>query len=483
MNDNTAIVKIKSHRYLAFSLVEVLLSIALFSLIVTLLIGMLVYIQDSNIASANLEEAAILSEEGIEIAYDIRNQNFQNLTDGNHGTAIVAGVYEFQNDSDSIEDFTRVISVDSTGLDTYTKRITSTVIWQNRVGGNRSVQTEVLITDWRRQIANVVPWVAPQIEAVFNVNSNSEGRDVLIDGNYIYFLSANQREFSVYDRSVQGVISFVTDINLQSGPKMMVQNGSYVYIASAANNQSFIVIDVSDPTNASLLTAEKISGNIPSESLEISSNVLYVLRDYPATSLPTKKIDAGDYSIASFDVSNPATPTHLGGAIINDGALSDLIIDGNYMYVAGGTDSSEIYVFDLTNTASNPTQVATLDLSGSANVLSLEIKDYYLFAGKDDGTISTVDITNPLSPSEIGTFTLGDDINEMVTSGDYMFVASATLTTEFAILNITDPINISLHGSADMTDIAWGIAYDPILDRAYVANSDSAQELIIFAPE
>ncbi len=84
---------LKSNR--GFSLVEVLLASALLSLFLTAFVGAFIYGQESTALAGARVRATFLAEEGLEAARSLRDSDFANLTDGDHGLAISGNQWSF----------------------------------------------------------------------------------------------------------------------------------------------------------------------------------------------------------------------------------------------------------------------------------------------------------------------------------------------------------------------------------------------------
>ena len=130
-----------------FSLLELVLAVAIFSLgsvaIATLLI-------DSNISSKlSLErtEALLYAKEGIESVRSIRNSGWLNLTDGSYGLVNDGSAWIFSTTSDLIEDkYTRVVNVQT--VSTSTKSVSVTIEWNLTPVRTSSVVLNTIFTNW-----------------------------------------------------------------------------------------------------------------------------------------------------------------------------------------------------------------------------------------------------------------------------------------------------------------------------------------------
>lgn len=130
-----------------FSLVEVLLSGAVLTLIVTALVGMLIYGQASTSLSGERSRAAFFAEEGLEATRAIRNTAFANLTNGNHGLTVSSGQWVFSGTSDANDIYTRQITISDLG--TNRKQAVSTVTWQQNSQRTGSVVLTTELTNWK----------------------------------------------------------------------------------------------------------------------------------------------------------------------------------------------------------------------------------------------------------------------------------------------------------------------------------------------
>lgn len=143
-----------------FSLVEVLLSVTLFIFVVTSFLGILFYGEQSTAIAGNRARAVYLAEEGLEAVRNMRDENFNNLTDGTYGLTLASnGVSNQWNltGSETIDIFTRQIDIST--VDTDTKNIISTVTWQQTPQNLGTVSLSTKLKNWRtvfNQAANLI---------------------------------------------------------------------------------------------------------------------------------------------------------------------------------------------------------------------------------------------------------------------------------------------------------------------------------------
>ncbi len=171
-----------------FSLVEIVLSIALFGLFATALIGLLFASLDSDVQAEEKEIAVQYAEEGIEAVWSIRREAFNQLESGEYGLDNSSGSWNFSGSSDLIDDiFTRVISIsdvcrDSGGaiadcddidaeIDIRTKQASSTVTYTAVTGVENEVSLVSYVTAWQDETWRQTDWSGGSGQAEWSSDS------------------------------------------------------------------------------------------------------------------------------------------------------------------------------------------------------------------------------------------------------------------------------------------------------------------------
>jgi len=129
-----------------FSLVEVILSTAVFVLLVTALVGAYLYGQESTALAGNRARATMLAEEGLEAVRNIRDPAYANLTDGTYGLSTTSNQWNLSGSNDVTDIFTRQVIISS--VDTKRKSVTSNVTWQQNPQRSGSVSLAARFTNW-----------------------------------------------------------------------------------------------------------------------------------------------------------------------------------------------------------------------------------------------------------------------------------------------------------------------------------------------
>lgn len=138
----------------AFSTVEAMLALATFSLIITSLVGGLIYSREATAISGTRNRANFLAEEGLEAVRNMRDADFSLLTDGNHGLQVTGNQWSFNGSSELIDNFfTRQIQVSS--VDTDKKQIISQIIYQQNGQRTGLVTLTTYLSNWAKSVPAV----------------------------------------------------------------------------------------------------------------------------------------------------------------------------------------------------------------------------------------------------------------------------------------------------------------------------------------
>lgn len=145
-------------RQTGFSLLELVLAIAIFALGSVALATMMI---DSNIStklSGERTQALLYAKEGIEAVRAIRDSGWNNIGSviGAFGLATGGDGWILSGSSDLIDDkYTRVVDVgSSSSLSSTTRLVSTTVTWALTPSRDASVVLQTILTDWRQQRTN-----------------------------------------------------------------------------------------------------------------------------------------------------------------------------------------------------------------------------------------------------------------------------------------------------------------------------------------
>ncbi|MFC1598316.1 fibronectin type III domain-containing protein [Patescibacteria group bacterium] len=129
-----------------FTTVEALLAASVFGLIVTALVGALIYGLQSMAVSGEQSRAADLTREGIEAVRSIRDDDVTNIAAGTYGLALVGNEWTFSGSSDTTDIFTRQVVISNVATGIY--EVACTVTWQQTLQRSGTITFTSYITYW-----------------------------------------------------------------------------------------------------------------------------------------------------------------------------------------------------------------------------------------------------------------------------------------------------------------------------------------------
>lgn len=447
-----------------FSLVEVMLTSAIFVLLVTTLVGAYLYGQESTALAGRRAGAAILAEEGLEAVRNIRDHAFANLTDGAYGLSTSGNQWSLSGSQDTNDIFTRQIVIST--IDTKRKSITAHVTWQQNPQRYGLVSLATRLTNW----ITIGSWATPIQESSIDISGTQNGTKVQIAGNYAYVVrNSGTPNFAIIDVSTPSP-SLIGSLSLSGTPLNIYVSSNYAYIASSNNTQELQIIDISNPSSPNVVGTYDDAGNENARGIFVSGPNAYLALN-------------GGNDFVIVNVSIPSAPIFISGLTLSGGAY-EIVVQGNYAYLSSGNNNQELQVVDITV----PTLVGSLNLPGNADAPTLSLAGTTLLIGQEN-TLYTVNVSTPAIPSLLGFLSIGGTTNDialnLANGNTYAFIATSHDSLEFQIIDISTPSSPTLLSSVNTagTDNLNGVAYDTILDRAFSVGGSNSEEFFVFAPQ
>jgi prepilin-type N-terminal cleavage/methylation domain-containing protein len=153
---------IKLTKQYGFSVLEIILAVALFAIIASGAVASMIGSFSATRLAEEQTQAGMLAAEGAEAVQSIRDQSWNNVTNGAHGLTKSSGQWAFNSTSDVTGKFTRVITIldvfrDAGGtivttggtLDPDTKKVLVVVSWLAGPNRNNGVTINIYVTRWR----------------------------------------------------------------------------------------------------------------------------------------------------------------------------------------------------------------------------------------------------------------------------------------------------------------------------------------------
>jgi hypothetical protein len=218
-----------------------------------------------------------------------------------------------------------------------------------------------------------------------------------------------------------------------------------------ADGNSLLIYNTSDPENPRIIN--KFSDfNEPGRvlGLSISGELLYIA--------------SGPGWIYVLDISDPEKPKRM-YQIDNLNVANDVAIVGEYMYIADA--NTGMLIFNLTD-RKNPGLVGSFyilrsNISGSLQGwggMAVAVSGNYAFLSGQKGTgFYMIDVSNPSKPREVF-HSVGKNVYDISVSDMGVYLARADGTTQFDLLNVSNPYmpqivdSFSILESADRSAIA-----------------------------
>ncbi len=140
----------------AQSLAELMVTLAVFVILISVTTSVVMQSYLSNRAGRETTLATQLAQEGIEATKSIKDEDFNNLVDGEHGLAVVSGKWTFSGTEDNLGDVlnqgNRKIIIDS--VQSGVKKITSQVTWNLTPARTKQVKLVTYLADWKKAVGN-----------------------------------------------------------------------------------------------------------------------------------------------------------------------------------------------------------------------------------------------------------------------------------------------------------------------------------------
>lgn len=477
-----------------FSLIEIILSLALLSLFMTALAGGWLYGQEASRLSGTRLQAILYAEEGLEAVRNIRDESFNNLSDGNYGLAISGNEWVFSGSQDVSGDYTRQITIST--VDSNRKDIISTITWQQNIQRTGIVSLATRLARWAANqwfqtteaefnagtrdsviVTNTIDgevelgvrgdWVTSTTQTTFSTDGDGDINDFAVDSRrqilYTVADSTTGDEFMALDISdiSNGNITEVGSVSLNTNANAISLQGDYAFITTASDTSELVVIRLTDYTQVNTF-------DVPTGSDAIS---IYTT----VTSAYVGTLNSGDEEFYELNISNPeGTITQLGAVEIGDD-VNGIDISGDYAFLATDLNNAELDIVRL----SDYSVVNALNLSGNANASDVLIDGNILYLGRQQSNqdelyainISTPEGTLPI----LGGDDAADDINALSLGADGdIYAASDDDDKELYIFSSSSYLEINSH------NISGGSNADAIVQAgayAYVGTSSDGSEV------
>ena len=204
--------------------------------------------------------------------------------------------------------------------------------------------------------------------------------------------------------------------------------GSDLYAATTADNAELYVIERELTTG---WDCSELKANITDASTSTDGNAVYV----SGTTMYGVTASASGADFFIWDVTTATAPSLLGS--LNLGATGyDVVVSGNYAYIATGDNSQELQVIDV-STPATPAIVGSYNASGSTDATAIALSGTKVMLGQ--GTVFyNINVATPTAPTLLGSVTLGGTIYRIRPyNSTYAFVPNADNSNEMRVVNFS----------------------------------------------
>lgn len=398
------------------------------------------------------------------------------------------------------------------------KLATSTITWNESTARPQKIELSTYLTDipvafaLGGDCASTPPtssWSNPQR---FANDTFNPGKPTAIDVlKQIAYLGLNVSPY-FYIASTSGAtlgqsgglfVAFANSFDLLSLPNAIdaaydpVTSKTHVFAAMNSATNQLRVIDVTDIYNPKVVATssldstlipigERVSGSNPQgQIIYYYDHKIYIGLNRTAGS---------EFHV--YDVATPSDPVWLGSREMNHN-VKDIVVRGNYVYLAMTTSDSndkELAVLDVSDPAdilphfvNGSPEPWGYNATGTEGGLSVYLLGNTLYLGRTQGSGSEADlmILNVSSPTtsitQLGSKTIGADINEIRVAGQFAFLGTSKTNKEFQIWNVTNPSAVTLIKEYNFgNNVRQGFDYEP--DFIYATGLSTPNFQILYSP-
>ncbi len=312
-------------------------------------------------------------------------------------------------------------------------------------------------------------WKNPKtVDIPSGILKGAKANDIDVKNNYIYVTAdqnaKNKPDLFIYKfNPTTKAISFVSELDIYPADKEGLTGvdvaGNYAFVITASTTAQLQVVDVSNPLAPAVVVAAKRqlknvdpAGDVPQgRSIYYYNNHLYIGTGETATA---------EFHV--FDVTTPTNPTEIGNGLNLFTNVNDIVVSGNYAYLATSDNSSELCIINISD-PTNTTLFRDCETTGlyydtagdqDAGGVFISGDKAYLSLSRGNSDVESLadlyvlNVTNPASITFLGSKNLGINKNTdsagVVVQWPLAFVGLDDPNTGLQIWNISNPDDIVL---------------------------------------
>ncbi len=437
-----------------FLLLEAILGIALFGLFLgaaglTLLRG-----QESTQTAGDRVRGTEYSQQMLEAARSIRDQNFAALTEGVHGVRIngTTGKWELYGTQASFgSGFTSTLTI--TALDASRVLLSAKTSWGRIPNRAQSVTLQGILTHWSftKTVGN---WSSLVLSGSYIHGTVPPFTDVVTSGTTAYVTTSNATQgLMIFNVASALSISNTATVNIGAGGVAATIRGYTLYVLTTQSDAEIKAYDITTPTSPVFLASYDLPGSGQATTISAEGDYLYV----GATGLSQRTVQVAP--VQNIAKSLPFPVSLFGVSKAEAKAYCLHFDDGTGEYDMGpcncalypedcSVDSSEASSEEAGATPPPSTTTVTPAPSTPSSSVSSASSSSGPFPDGDD--FFSFDISDPAEIIFLDSVYIGG-VNELFLSATDAYLATPLDATELRMVDITDPADLTLAGGVNVT--------------------------------
>ncbi|MCF6276951.1 MAG: fibronectin type III domain-containing protein [Candidatus Magasanikbacteria bacterium] len=279
-----------------------------------------------------------------------------------------------------------------------------------------------------------------------NFEDNYSG-ELFVSGDLAYVVQSTFNKMKIVDISnPNSPVVLGTTATMGDSTNNVFVSGSIAYVA--ARSSGLKIVDVSSSTAPVILGTYNTTNY--AYDIFVSGTIAYVA-DFSA-------------GLHLIDVSSSTAPTLL-ATQDTPGLAYAVVVSGTIAYVADD-NTGGLQIIDVSSSTA-PSIVGSYTACGS-NVYDLSVIGNYAYLACGVNGLYVVDVSSSTAPTLSDSINIGVVVRNISVSGDYAYLSSSK---EFAVINISDPANITHASNRSYNTLSDVFVLDNYL---YVYNSKNS---------
>jgi len=462
-------------------LLDVLIGVAVFSVIVSGVIYALLFAQTSTLKSGDQIRAIHLNQQSIAGVKSIRDNDFEDLTEGTFGVIIgESGLFELSG-TGAVSDDGFISNVQITSIDSDRLQLVATTSWD--LGAVRTGESSLItnITDWHRE-QTASNWASISLDSAY-IDAGTPLFNAAVASQSYAFVTSETSDggagLYVFDITDTGSPDRVAEgYTLGSAGYDVLLSGDMLYVVTGDDSAEIQIFDTTNPSAFSAndrVTTINVPGSGKARSIVLVSDTLFV------ASLE----DSTEAEIFSYDVSDLGAITPLDSLEDEGASHGSIVVQNGYAYTATTNDTKELRVIDAFDAENLEFAVG----GGGYNVpdtpdgTSVTAFGGYILLGRIQGDITEelhlFDVSeSPVPTSAPFNAETGQSVNALDAepTGTYAFAATNHDNQELLVLDIDTFVsggNPIVDVWDTSTGLGRGVTYDPLHDRVFLMTNSA----------